>query len=133
MKKTVKILAFALVAMAMAVACNNAPEVPADTIDTTIDTIDTIVEDTIDTVEEVAEEAAPVKKATTKKTTTTKKEDNTTVKGEAAPVKGGLKPGATVTKVTSKEVKTVADDAAKTPAPTKGKAGLLAGDVKKVN
>lgn len=85
MKKTVKVLAFALAAMALTVACNNnAPEEVIDTtpvIDTTV--IDTVVADTTPVVEEpVVEE--PVKKATTttKKATTPKEDKNAKKKND---------------------------------------------------
>ncbi len=75
MKKTLKLAAFALAAMALMVACKNAPEATEDT--TPIDTtpIEEIVEDTmpvIDTVEVApAEPVKPAKKATPKKNTNT--------------------------------------------------------------
>jgi len=75
MKNTLKLASLAIAAMALMVACKNAPEATEDT--TPIDTtpIEEIVEDTmpaIDTVEvapaEPAKPAAkPAKKATTKK------------------------------------------------------------------
>lgn len=78
MKKNIKVLALAVVAMMVAVACNNAPEATEDT--TAIDTtpVEAVVEDTtpvMDTVPAV-ETPAPAKKATKK--TTTKKVDNNT-------------------------------------------------------
>ena len=82
MKRTVKVLAIALLGMTLAVACKNAPteevgdSMPA--IDTTV--IDSVAEEPV--VEEpVAEE--PVKKATTKKQT---KKEEPVVKADASKV-----------------------------------------------
>lgn len=78
MKRTVKVLAIALLGMSLAVACKNAPtEEVGDTmpaIDTTV--IDSVVE------EPVVEE--PVKKAPAKKQET--KKDETVVKADASKV-----------------------------------------------
>ena len=95
MKSIVKIASIAVAAMALTVACKNAPEAVEDT--TPIDTtpIEEVVEDTmpmIDTVEVApVETTKPVaKKATTKKATA--KQDNTEV---------------TVTTITTKEGETI--------------------------
>ena len=82
MKRTVKVLAIALLGMSLAVACKNAPtEEVGDTmpaIDTTV--IDSVVEEPV--VEEpVVEE--PVKKAPAKKQQT-KKDEGTTVQVDAS-------------------------------------------------
>lgn len=64
MKKTVKILALAVVALSLTVACKNAP-VEEETIDT-IDTV-TIEETVIDTIVEEAEAVVETTKTTAKK------------------------------------------------------------------
>lgn len=70
MKKTVKFLGLATLAMVFAVACNNNKAAEEDTIcceDTTLEVVDTTIEaEAIDTVT-VAEEAPVVKKVATKK------------------------------------------------------------------
>lgn len=68
MKKTVKILALAVVALSLTVACKNAPaEEPIDTIDTVAveeEVIDTIVEEEIVAEETVKTTAKAEEKAT---------------------------------------------------------------------
>ncbi len=84
MKKTFKVLGIALLGMALAVACKNAPvEENNDTVppvDTTV--IDTLAEEPVVDAPVVDE---PVKKATTKKATT-KKEEPTVEKNDASKV-----------------------------------------------
>lgn len=74
MKKSVKVLSFALAVMGLTVACNN--NAPAEEpIDTMVPVVDSIVEEVIDTtpVEEVVVDE-PVKKATPAKKKAAKKE-----------------------------------------------------------
>lgn len=78
MKKQIKLIALAVVAMATATACNN--PAPADEVIDTVVPVDTIVEEIIDStaIEEVVvdEPVAPAKKATTKKKAEVKKSTN---------------------------------------------------------
>lgn len=97
MKSTVKILALAVSAMALMVACKNAPEATEDTLAIDTTPIEEVVEDTmpaIDTVEVVAEPV--VKKAATKKAV--KKE-------EQKEVKSATKNGKTIVNVSANDAK----------------------------
>ena len=80
MKNTLKLAALALAAMALMVACKNAPEATEDTVAIDTTPIEEVVEDTmpaIDTVEVVAEPVA--KKATAKKATKKEQKNDLTV------------------------------------------------------
>lgn len=83
MKKTVKVLSLALVAMAFAVACNN-NKTPEESIDTIVP-VDTVVEELIDTtaVEEVVVDE-PVKQAAPAKKKAKKEQPKTEVKVDAS-------------------------------------------------
>jgi hypothetical protein len=85
MKKTVKALALALVAMSLAVACNNNNTPAEEPIDTMVPVVDSIVEEVIDStpVEEVVVDE-PVKKATPAKKKAKKEEPKTEVKVDAS-------------------------------------------------
>lgn len=121
MKKSFKVLALALVAMSLTVACNNkTPEQVEDTIDTVV--IDTTpVEDTTPVVEEVVETPAP--KAPAKKNNTPKAEPKQETgvqvnvgnndKSSIASGKSGL------TVKTSKQEVTLSKDAIKVEGQTK--------------
>lgn len=78
MKKQIKLIALAVVAMATATACNN--PAPAEEVIDTVVPVDTIVEEVIDStaIEEVVvdEPVTPAKKATTKKKAEVKKTTN---------------------------------------------------------
>lgn len=96
MKKSVKILAFALAVMGLTVACNN--NAPTEELVDTIVPVDTVVEEVIDStpVEEVVVEE-PVKKATTPKKKTTKKEEpKTEVKVDASKMSVNTASGTSV-------------------------------------
>ncbi len=69
MKKTLKLASLALAAMALMVACKNAPEATEDTVAIDTTPIEEVVEDTLPAIDTVApvETAKPVAKATTKK------------------------------------------------------------------
>ncbi len=97
MKKSVKILAFALAVMGLTVACNN--NAPAEELIDTVVPVDTVVEEVIDStpVEEIVVEE-PVKKATTPKKKTTKKEEpKTEVKVDASKMSVNTASGTNVT------------------------------------
>jgi hypothetical protein len=94
MKKTVKVLALALVAMSLSVACNN-NNTTEEVIDTVVPVDTTVIEEVVDTVpteEVVAEE--PVKKATPAKKKAAKKEEpKTEVKVDASKMTISTKKG----------------------------------------
>lgn len=97
MKKTVKVLALALVSMSLAVACNN--NAPTEELVDTIVPVDTVVEEVIDStpIEEVVVEE-PVKTATTNKKKTTKKEEpKTEVKVDASKMTINTNQGSSTT------------------------------------
>lgn len=85
MKKTVKALTLALVAMSLAVACNNNNTPAEEPIDTMVPVVDSIVEEVIDStpVEEVVVDE-PVKKAAPAKKKAKKEEPKTEVKVDAS-------------------------------------------------
>lgn len=97
MKKSVKILAFALAVMGLTVACNN--NAPVEELIDTVVPVDTmVVEEVIDStpVEEVVVEEPVKKAATPKKKTTKKDEPKTEVKVDASKMSVNTASGTSV-------------------------------------